>query len=120
MNVLSLFDGISTGRLALEMAGVKVDRYMASEIERTPMEISAANWPDIVQLGDVKHIKAADLPKIDLVIGGSPCQGFSRAGRHLNFDDPRSALFFEFSRIVAELRGRNSGLLFTLEIVKMK
>lgn len=68
MNVLSLFDGISTGRLALEMAGVKVDRYMASEIERAPMEISAANWPDIVQLGDVKHIKAADLPKIDLVI----------------------------------------------------
>lgn len=48
MNVLSLFDGISTGRLALEMAGVKVDRYMASEIERAPMEISAANWPDIV------------------------------------------------------------------------
>lgn len=63
MNVLSLFDGISTGRLALEMAGVKVDRYMASEIERAPMEISAANWPDIVQLGDVKHIKAADLPQ---------------------------------------------------------
>lgn len=120
MNVLSLFDGISTGRLALEMAGVKVDRYMASEIERAPMEISAANWPDIVQLGDVKHIKAADLPKIDLVIGGSPCQGFSRAGRHLNFDDPRSALFFEFSRIVAELRGRNPGLLFMLENVKMK
>lgn len=120
MNVLSLFDGISTGRLALEMAGVKVDRYMASEIERAPMEISAANWPDIVQLGDVKNIKAADLPKIDLVIGGSPCQGFSRAGRHLNFDDPRSALFFEFSRIVAELRGRNPGLLFMLENVKMK
>ena len=120
MNVLSLFDGISTGRLALEMAGVKVDRYMASEIERAHMEISAANWPDIVQLGDVKHIKAADLPKIDLVIGGSPCQGFSRAGRHLNFDDPRSALFFEFSRIVAELRGRNPGLLFMLENVKMK
>ena len=120
MNVLSLFDGISTGRLALEMAGLKVDRYMASEIERAPMEISATNWPDIVQLGDVKHIKAADLPKIDLVIGGSPCQGFSRAGRHMNFDDPRSALFFEFSRIVAELRGRNPGLLFMLENVKMK
>ena len=109
MNVLSLFDGISTGRLALEMAGVKVDRYMASEIERAPMEISAANWPDIVQLGDVKHIKAADLPKIDLVIGGSPCQGFSRAGRHLNFDDPRSALFLSFRGLLQNCAGEIRG-----------
>ena len=120
MNVLSLFDGISTGRLALEMAGIKVDRYLASEVEAAPMAISAANWPEIVQLGDVRKIMARDLPHIDLVIGGSPCQGFSRAGRHLNFDDPRSALFFQFVRLLAVVRMENPGAMFLLENVAMK
>lgn len=120
MNVLSLFDGISTGRLALQMAGIEVDLYLASEVEPAPMAISAENWPEIIQLGDVRNIKAKNLPRIDLVIGGSPCQGFSRAGHHLNFDDPRSALLFEFARIVAEVRARNPGAVFMLENVAMK
>ncbi len=121
MNVLSLFDGISTGRLALEMAGIKVDKYLASEVETAPMNISASNWPGaITYLGDVRKVRGRDLPPIDLLIGGSPCQGFSRAGQHLNFDDPRSALFFEFARVLAELRGKNREVLFMLENVAMK
>ncbi|OUQ78763.1 DNA cytosine methyltransferase [Flavonifractor sp. An100] len=119
MNVLSLFDGISTGRLALEMAGIKVDEYMASEIEAAPMNISKTNWPgEITYLGDVRNVRTRKLPHIDLLIGGSPCQGFSRAGQHLNFDDPRSALFFEFARILDELR--KGGVMFLLENVVMK
>ena len=81
MNVLSLFDGISTGRMALEMAGVKVDKYLASEVEAAPMDISISNWPGVITyLGDVRKVRAQDLPPIDLLIGGSPCQGFSRRG----------------------------------------
>lgn len=120
IKVLSLFDGISTGRLALKMAGVPVDAYMASEVDQVPMAISANNWPDVIQLGDVRNLRAKDLPHIDLIIGGSPCQGFSRAGLHLNFDDPRSTLFFEFARLVAETREKNPGALFMLENVTMK
>ena len=75
MNVLSLFDGISTGMLALKRAGIKVDNYFASEIDQRAIKISRANWPDIIQLGDVNNIDIESLPKIDLLIGGSPCQG---------------------------------------------
>lgn len=120
MNVLSLFDGISTGRLALDMAGIRVDRYFSSEVEPAPMAVSAKHWPDVEQVGDCRQVKAADLPRIDLVIGGSPCQGFSRAGRHLNFDDPRSALFFEYARVLAEVRAINPAARFLLENVAMK
>lgn len=120
IKVLSLFDGISTGRLALEMAGLPVDTYFASEVDPAPMAISARNWPDVIQLGDVRDLRGKDLLPVDLVIGGSPCQGFSRAGRHLNFDDPRSALFFEFARIVAEIRSKNPAVMFLLENVAMK
>ena len=77
MNVLSLFDGISTGRLALEMAGVKVGKYLASEVEAAPMNISISNWPGgITYRGDVRHVRAWDLASFDLLLGGSPCQGF--------------------------------------------
>lgn len=120
MNVLSLFDGISTGRLALEMAGIPVDAYLASEVETAPMAMSAARWPEIIQLGDVRGVKAENLPRIDLVIAGSPCQGFSRAGGHLNFKDPRSALFFEFVRVLGEVRAINPAVYFLLENVDMK
>lgn len=102
MNVLSLFDGISCGRLALERAGIHVDNYFASEVNSYALSISQRHYPDTIQLGDVRGICGRDLPKIDLLIGGSPCQGFSTAGKNLNFDDPRSALFFEYVRILKE------------------
>ena len=120
MNVLSLFDGHSTGYLALQRAGIKFDRYYASEIAPDPIKISERHYPDIIRLGDVTKVKAEDLPKIDLLIGGSPCQGFSRAGKCLNFEDPRSKLFFEFVRILNEIRIINPEVKFFLENVRMK
>jgi len=120
MNILSLFDGISCGRIALERAGIPVDNYFASEIDKFAMQVSKANWPDIQQVGDVCNVYAADLPKIDLLIGGSPCQGFSFAGKGLNFNDPRSALFFEYVRILNEIRKTNPDVIFLLENVPMK
>ena len=116
MNVLSLFDGMACGRLALEKAGIKVDNYFASEIDKYAMTIAKKNWPDIIHVGDVQKVKGADLPKIDLLIGGSPCQGFSFAGKQLNFDDPRSKLFFDFVRLKDECKPKY----FLLENVKMK
>lgn len=74
MRVLSLFDGIATGRLALEMAGVPVDLYIASEIDKDAKAVARANWPDMIHIGPVENVTAPDLPKIDLVIGGSPCK----------------------------------------------
>jgi len=122
MNVLSLFDGMSCGRIALERAGIPVTNYYASEIDKYAMKVSAANYPDIVQLGSVTELKNINWSdqKIDLVIGGSPCQGFSFAGKQLNFEDPRSALFFEFVRVLNEIRLANPEVKFLLENVKMK
>lgn len=119
MNVLSLFDGISTGRLALERAALKVDNYFASEIDNNAIKISRANWNDVIQIGDVNTINIEKLPKIDLLIGGSPCQGFSRAGLGLNFDDPRSKLFFKFVDILNQLKRKNPQIKFMLENVVM-
>ena len=123
MNVLSLFDGMSCGRIALEKAGIKIDKYYACEIDKFAVKVSKANYPDIFQLGDVKDLTWNDSslhshlrPKIDLLIGGSPCQGFSFAGKHLNFDDPRSKLFFEFVRLMDETKPK----WFLLENVRMK
>lgn len=99
INVLSLFDGISCGQIALERAGIEVENYFASEIDKYAIQVTQNNYPNTKQLGSVINIKAKDLPKIDLLIGGSPCQGFSFAGKQLNFDDPRSKLFFEFVRL---------------------
>jgi len=116
MNVLSLFDGMSCGRIALDELGIKVDNYFACEIDKYAMQISAKNYPDIIQLGDVCDLKGTDLPKIDLLIGGSPCQGFSFAGKQLAFDDPRSLLFFEYIRLLKEC----NPTYFLLENVRMK
>ena len=116
MNVLSLFDGMSCGRIALERAGVEVDNYYASEIDKYAIQISKKNYPDIIHIGDVTKVRANDLPKIDLLIGGSPCQGFSFAGKQLNFEDERSRLFFEFVRLMEECKPKY----FLLENVKMK
>jgi len=119
-NVLSLFDGVSGGQLALQRAGIPVENYYASEVDKYAMQITMKNFPDTIQIGDVRNVKASDLPKIDLLIGGSPCQGFSNSGKGLNFDDPRSALFFEYVRILKELREINPDIKFLLENVKMK
>lgn len=116
MNVLSLFDGISCGHIALERLGIKVDKYLASEIDKNAIKVTQYNFPDTVQLGDVTEVSGKDLPSIDLLVGGSPCQGFSLSGKQLNFDDPRSKLFFEFVRLLRETKPKY----FFLENVKMK
>jgi site-specific DNA-cytosine methylase len=115
MNILSCFDGMSCGRLALDKAGVTYNKYYASEVDKYAIKVSAANYPDTIQLGDIRDVKSDGLD-IDLLIGGSPCQGFSFAGKQLNFDDPRSKLFFEFVRLKEELQPKY----FLLENVKMK
>jgi len=86
MNILSLFDGISCGRVALERANIPVTKYFASEIDKYAIKIALKNYPDTIELGDITKISALNLPKIDLLIGGSPCQGFSFAGKQLNFN----------------------------------
>jgi len=118
MNVLSLFDGISCGRLALDRANVTVDTYLASEIDRYAINVAKSNYPDTIHLGDVRNVGKCDvsLPEIDLLIGGSPCQGFSFAGKQLNFDDPRSQLFFEYVRVLKQTKPKY----FLLENVRMK
>lgn len=120
MNVLSLFDGISCGMVALEKAGIKPDRYFASEIDKNAIAISKKNYPQIIQLGNVMEWETWELPKIDLIIGGSPCQAFSRAGGCLNFDDPRGQLFFKFETIYKRLRQQNPNIKVLFENVEMK
>jgi DNA-cytosine methyltransferase len=116
MNVLSLFDGMSCGQVALERADIKVDSYFASEIDKHAIAVAKKNYPDTTHLGDVTKWREWDMPHIDLLIGGSPCQGFSRQGKQLNFDDPRSKLFFEFVDVLQHVKPKY----FLLENVFMK
>ena len=118
INVLSLFDGMSCGRIALERAGIEVDNYFSSEIDPYAIKISNKNYPqdEVNRLGNILEVKACNLPKINLLIGGSPCQGFSFAGKQLNFEDERSKLFFEYVRLLKECKPKY----FLLENVKMK
>lgn len=116
MNVLSLFDGMSCGQLALQHAEINYDRYFASEIDKYAIKVTMTNFPNTIQLGDVTKIDAQELPKIDLILAGSPCQGFSFAGRGLAFNDPHSKLFFEFIRILRACKPK----WFLLENVVMK
>ena len=116
INVLSLFDGMSCGQIALDRLGIEVDEYFAAEIDKYAMQVTKKNYPNTQHIGNVLDVKGEDLPKIDLLIGGSPCQGFSFAGKQLNFDDPRSKLFFEFVRLLDETKPRY----FLLENVRMK
>jgi DNA-cytosine methyltransferase len=110
LNVLSLFDGISVGRLALERVGVRVDKYYASEIDKYAEQISASNWSDIERLGSVSDYplwhEFRHVQDIDLLMAGSPCQGFSFAGKQLAFDDPRSKLYFDFVECIKEFQPR--------------
>lgn len=136
--VLSLFDGMSCWRLALERAWIPVRRYFASEIDKYAIQIATKNFPDIYQIGNAEWVEVFYTLTwgidhwyriksewsyyrlwswwLDLLIGGSPCQWFSNAGKGLNFSDPRSKLFFEFVRILNEAKPRY----FLLENVKMK
>lgn len=116
MNVLSLFDGMSCGQIALNKIGIEYDNYYASEIDKYAIKVTQKNYPNTIQLGSVVDVSGSDLPKIDLLIGGSPCQGFSFAGKQLNFEDERSKLFFEYVRILKETKPKH----FLLENVKMK
>lgn len=117
MTVLSLFDGMSCGQIALRELGISVDAYYASEIDKFCIAQTRLNFPGTIQLGDVRGVDLRSLPKIDLILAGSPCQGFSMAGKQLNFDDPRSALFFEFHRILRQAAPTTK---FLLENVRMK
>lgn len=119
-NVLSFFDGMSCGQLALQKSGIEVTNYFACEIDKYASKVAKHNFPNTIELGDVTKVFAKDLPKIGLFIGGSPCQGFSFAGKQLNFEDPRSKLFFEFVRMLNEIKETNPDVLFLLENVKMK
>lgn len=117
MNIL-----ISCGQVALERAGIEVGAYYASEIDKYAIQITQKNYPNTVQLGDVNNWKNwnIDWASIDLLIGGSPCQGFSFAGKQLNFDDPRSKLFFVYADILNHIKKHNPNIKFLLENVKMK
>lgn len=117
MNVLSCFDGISCGRYSLEKAGIPITSYYASEVDKYAIKIAQKNYPDTIQVGDVRRINITGKIKFDLLIGGSPCQGFSVAGKGLNFEDPRSKLFFEYVRILKALQKINPDILFMLENV---
>ena len=115
MNVLSLFDGMSCGQIALDKLGIKVDNYFASEIDKYAIQVTQKNYPNTKQIGSITEVKGEDLPKIDLLFGGSPCQSFSIAGNGSGFDG-KSKLFWEFVRVLKECKPKY----FLLENVKMK
>jgi DNA-cytosine methyltransferase len=118
LKILSLFDGISCTYLALKRANIKIDKYYSSEINKYCLEISKKNFPDIIQLGDIIYWKKWDFKPgyFDLIVGGSPCQGFSVAGKQLSFKDPRSKLYFVFENIIKTLNPKY----WVLENVRMK
>ena len=124
MNVLSLFDGIRCGRVALERTEIKVNKYYSSEVDKYAIQVADKNYPQDIEnkLGDVTKWREWDIDweNIDLLIGGSPCQGFSFAGKQLNFEDPRSKLFFEYVDILNHIKKVNPKVLFLLENVSMK
>jgi len=123
VNVLSLFDGMSCGQIALNRAGIEYDNYFASEIKSFAIKVSLDNYPSTKQVGDVTKLDLSTLPKIDLLIGGSPCQDFTRlkvGGKNTGYNGEKSALFFEYVRVLQELKQQNPDLYFLLENVYMK
>lgn len=116
INVLSLFDGMSCGRIALERAGIKVNKYFASEIKPHAIKVTQHNYPNTIQLGSVVDLTADNLPKIDLLCGGSPCQDFSSANKEkLGLQGEKSGLFYEYLRLLKECEPKY----FLLENVAM-
>lgn len=121
MNVLSLFDGMSCGQIALNRSNIKIDNYYASELDKFAISVAKENYPDTHHLGDVTLWRDWDIDwgSIDLLIGGSPCQGFSFSGKQLAFNDERSKLFFVYVEILEHIRSFNKDVHFLLENVKM-
>lgn len=142
MTVLSLFDGMSCGRIALQELGIPIEKYYASEVDKFAIQNTMANFPDTIQLGDVRNIDGRALGHIDMLIGGSPCQSFSFAGKRVGMStaekveiytlsrylelkvaevqfEGQSYLFWEYMRILTELRETNPDILFLLENVEM-
>lgn len=142
MKVLSLFDGMSCGQIALKELGIKIDTYYASEVDKFAIAQTMLNFPDTIQLGDVRNIDARKLGRIDLLIGGSPCQSFSFAGKRAGMSTKQneeiytlerylelkragfefqgeSYLFWEYIRILREIRENNQDVYFLLENVEM-
>ncbi|MFY8165278.1 MAG: DNA cytosine methyltransferase, partial [Sediminibacterium sp.] len=138
MNVLSLFDGMSCGQQALQRAGIKVENYFASEIDKFAIQVTMANYPNTKQLGSVVNVDGYSLPKIDILIGGSPCQSFSFAGKRKGMStkdeqeiltlehylqlksegfefEGQSYLFWEYMRLLNEVKPKY----FLLENVEM-
>ena len=115
INVLSLFDGMSCGQIALNKIGVKYENYFASEINKEAIKVTMKNYPNTNQLGSIIDLKGSDLPKIDLLFGGSPCQSFSSFGNGKGFDG-KSGLFWKFLRVLKEVKPKH----FLLENVNMK
>jgi len=109
MNVLSLFDGMSCGQIALNKLGIKYDNYFASEIDKYAMQVTQKNYPNTKQIGSVTEVKGEDLPKIDLLFGGSPCQNLSKAvinniKHNGGLNGKKSSLFYEYLRILTETK----------------
>jgi DNA (cytosine-5)-methyltransferase 3A len=116
VRILSLFDGMSCGQIAINRLGIKDYTYYACEIDKHAIAVSSHNYPNTIHLGDVTKVDFKSLGPIDLLLGGSPCQGFSFAGKQLNFEDPRSKLFFDYVRALEEVKPKY----FLLENVRMK
>lgn len=122
MKVLSLFDGMSCGQIALRDLGVPIERYYASEIDKHAIAQTQLNFPDTIQLGDVEKWREWNIEwsEIDLLLAGSPCQGFSLAGKMLGHDDPRSRLYWVFLDILHHVQKLNPNVKYLLENVRMR
>ena len=122
MNVLSLFDGCGMAWQSLKNNNFTLNKCYSSEIDKNAIRVTQENHPEVIHVGDIKKWMEWDIDwgSIDLVIGGSPCQGFSNAGKGENFEDPRSALFFDFVDVVNHAKNKNPKVKFMLENVKMK
>lgn len=116
MNVLSVCDGMSCGQIALNRSGIKYKKYYSSEIDKRAIKVTQHNYPETIQIGDITKWREWNLPKIDLLLAGTPCQGFSFSGKGLNFEDPRSKLFFDFVEILKHYKPKY----WLFENVKMK
>lgn len=122
MNVLSLFDGISCGQIALNRVGIKYENYYASEIDKFAIKCTQHNYPNTIQLGDISNWKSWDIDwsKIGLVAGGFPCQAWSIAGKQLGDKDERGKLFWVMLDIMKHVLKHNPEAKFLIENVKMK